>query len=466
MRRCFLCSFGILFASLSVVGEAQLSDDWRTFAPAEPERARSRMDAFTGMTVIEGDPYWRLDLRPNFRFGRLGVGLKAVLLIGAPSSDDPNADTKTRLLTEDGEEWDSPSAYLRAIRFVEWATPRAPLYARYGELFDVRMGHGLLMEGYANLDRRGVRFNLNRKAGGVETLLNNVQDPELLAGRIYVKPLAASEGFLNRFTLGATAVVDTNPFPDADNPKKQTRGVREEDPLFALALDVSYPIFSSEAFLLELYNEAARLSFPSPLPDRDSTAKSGNATGIGLEVSTLRAKLEYRTFQEGFIPTLFGYDYEYLARTPGARLTQGGEVGFDLTNDTTKGYYGAATLSLEEKAFVSAIFEDYNGRGPAGEPRLAARFTETDLLKPVDLRMYYSKRGIGGKDSAGKKQSFFQDLIDLDEKSLFVVELAYHIKGPLQIVLTREYRFRERADGNGYEPIQKTTAQLGLATAF
>jgi hypothetical protein len=451
---------GILLASLSVAGKAQLSDDWRSLAPVEPENARSRMSAFTGLTVIDGDPYWRLDLRPDFRFGKLGVGLKAVLLIGAPSSDDPTADTTTKILTEDGEPWDSASAYLRAIRFVEWATPRAPLYARFGELFDVRVGHGLLMEGYSNLDRRGVRLNLNRKAWGVESVLNNVNAPELVAGRVYVKPLAASESFLNRFTIGATAIVDTNPFPDADDPKTKGPGITDEDSLLAFAADVSYPILYSESFVLELYNEAARISFPSPLPQADATTKSGNATGVGLEVSSLRAKLEYRTFQKGFVPTLFGYDYEFIARTPGRR----GE--FVLTSDTTKGYYGSATLSLMEKAFVSAIFEDYNGTGPASDPRLAARFTETDLLEQVDLRMYYSKRGIGGTDSEGQEQSFLEDLVDLDEKSLFVVELAYNIKGPLQVVLTREYRFRARADGDGYEPIKKMTAQLGIATEF
>lgn len=456
-----LLGLGIVFA-----GKAQVSEDWRSFSPGEPISAQTRMSAFTGLALIDGDPYWRVDLRPEFRLGRLGVGLKAVLLVGAPSSDDPNAETQTKILTEDGEEWNSLSAYLRAIRFLEWASPRAPFYARYGELFDVRIGYGLLMEGYANFDRRGIRLNLNRRAWGVETVLNNVKTPELLGGRFYLKPFAASEGFLNRFTLGATLLADINPFPDAENPQTKTSGVTEEDPLLATAVDLSYPLVSSESFLLTLYDEAARIAFPSAQRDTPSTAKFGNATGVGLEFASLRAKLEYRTFQAGFVPTLFGYDYEYLARTPGARRAPTGEVGFNLSHKTTRGYYGNATLSLMEKAFVSAIFEDYNGEGPSGEPRLAARFTESDLLEPVDLRLSYLKRGIGGVDRSGKEQSFLEDLVDLDEKSLFVVELTYRIKGPLHVVVTREYRFRERADGNGYEPIKKTNVQLGIATEF
>lgn len=452
----------LLWAGIALAGKAQVSEDWRSFSPAEPPLAKTRMSAFTGLAVVDGNPYWRMDLRPEFRFGQLGVGLKAVLLVGAPSRDDPHVETKTKILTEDGEEWNSLSAYLRVVRFLEWASPRAPFYTRYGELFDVRIGHGLLMEGYANFDRRGIRLNLNRKGWGVETVLNNVKTPELFGGRVHVKPVAA--GFLSRVTFGATLLTDINPFPDAGTP--DTSGVTEEDPLLATAVDLSYPLVSSESFLLTLYDEAARIAFPSAQRDIPSTAKFGNATGIGLEFASLRAKLEYRTFQAGFVPTLFGYDYEYLARTPGARRTPAGEIGFDLSHKTTRGYYGNATLTLTEKAFVSAVFEDYNGTGPSGEPRLAARFAESNLLEPVDLRLYYLKRGVGGVDRSGKKQSFLEDLVDLDEKSLFVVELAYRIKGPFQVVVTREYRFRERADGNGYEPIKKTNVQLGIATEF
>lgn len=439
---------------------ARAQGDTSALAPTLPAATSSSLNAFTGVTVIDGDPYWRVDLRPDFRFGRVGIGMKAVLLVGQPSGDDPDADTKTKLLTEDGEEWDSLGSYLRAIRYIEWATPRAPFYARYGELFDVRVGHGMLMEGYSNFDRRGARLNLDRGSWGAETMLNNFDKPELFGGRAFIRPLAGTESLLNRLTLGATALVDINPVPDADGAK--SAGITDEDPLIAYAGDAAFPLVRSESMLLELYNEVAATSLPSISDAGELTteAKMGDAVGIGLDVASLRAKLEYRTMQAGFVPTLFGYDYEYLARTPDHG------IWFDPTRTATNGYYGSATMSYQEKAFVGAIFEDYNGDGPDGDPRLSARFVETTLLEPVDVRAFYTKRGIGGVDSKNEEQSFFEDLVDLDEKSLFVVEIAYNIQGPMQLVLTREYRFRERADGEGFEPIKKTTAQIGISTSF
>jgi hypothetical protein len=454
-RAACVIAAAFLFVEATPMLAQELPDDADILPPVpSDEAAVQRVSAFTGLTVIGDEAFWRVDLRPSFAVGRLGVGLKGVLLVGSSADGEG-----TELLTEDGEEWDA-GAVLRSVRYVRWATPRAPLYAMYGELFDARIGHGLLMEGYANYDRRGLRLNVNRGLWGVETLLNDVRDPALFGGRAYVRPLAVLDagGVLRRLTVGATYLTDVNPYPDSG--AEGVPGVADEDALLAYAADISYPLVATESVLLEVYDEAARLSFPDERPDRPAETRSGNATGVGFELSPVRAKLEYRTFEAGFVPTLFGSNYEYVARTPGlgARL--------DPADDSTSGVYGSASLRIGEQAWIGAIFEDYDGSGPASDPRLSARFVETDLLEDVDVQAYYSKRGIGGTDAEGEPQSFLQDLVDLDEKSLLVVSVGYRVSGPLQVRVVREYRFRRRPDGPGFEPIRKTTVQLGLALAF
>lgn len=454
-RLAVACGLMLAFGALA---HAQLSvGDLRNMSPSVETLQPARMTAFTGLTVIDGDPYWRVDLRPDFSFGRLGIGLKGVLLIGTPENEDA-----TRMLTEDGEEWDSFGAYLRSVRYVRWAYPRSPFYALYGELFDVSIGHGMLMEGYSNLDRRGARLNVNRRVWGVETVVNNFDAPELFGVRAYFRPLRLANietPILNRLVVGGTHLIDTNPIPD-----HEVGGVIagvDEDSLHTFAVDISLPIISSDSLLVELYDELALEMLP--VLGGEAEDVTGNAVGIGLEVSKLHAKLEYRTFDAGFEPSLFDYDYEARARTD-ASLLGGGVQGtqFNPANDSTKGVFGKASLNVLDQVHLSGLYEDYNGNGPNSDPKLGLRLVETDLIQEVDVRAFYIKRGIASSED----ESFLEDLVDLDEKSLFVVEVAYNIAGPVQVLLTREFRFRERADEDGFETIQKTSVQLGLSLGY
>ena len=102
-----------------------------------------------GLSVIDGLPYFRTQAQPDISLpGKLGFGLDLVVLIG-------EKDGKVSILAEDGEAWDSFSTYMRAIRYVRYGLPSDPLYLRYGELDLVTIGHGFIMSGYSNHDRRG-----------------------------------------------------------------------------------------------------------------------------------------------------------------------------------------------------------------------------------------------------------------------------------------------------------------------
>ncbi|MBT7096563.1 hypothetical protein HN937_04255, partial [Candidatus Poribacteria bacterium] len=255
---------------------------------------------------------------------------------------------------------------------------------------------------------------------------------------------------LNRLAVGASYLTDVDPIPSHE----------DEDALQTYALDASIPIISTDSLLVEVYDELAFESLP--VLGAESEDVSGNAVGIGLEVSKLHAKLEYRTFDAGFEPSLFDYNYEARART--ADLLEGGVQGiqFNPANDATKGVFGKASLNVLDQVHLSGLYEDYDGDGPNSDPKLGLRLVETDLIQEVDLRAFYIKRGISSSDD----ESFLEDLVDLDEKSLFIVEVAYNIAGPVQVLVTREFRFRERKDEDGFETIQKTNVQIGLSLGY
>jgi len=90
----------------------------------------SNFTGYTGLTVIDAIPFYRIALTPNLDLGKIGVGLDLVFLY--------NPDEGFR--AEDGEKWDSVSDYLRAIRYVRYGHLRDPIYARYGALDHVSLG--------------------------------------------------------------------------------------------------------------------------------------------------------------------------------------------------------------------------------------------------------------------------------------------------------------------------------------
>ena len=438
-----------------------------------------------GLTFIGTSPYIQLQAQPNFPLGKFNIGLDLVVLY------DPYAtDTGTQFLAEDGESWDSPSTWLRLIRYVSYAQPYDPFYFRLGEFDYLTIGHGSIMSGYSNYDRRGLRVNLRKSNNryGVETMLNDLGNPTIFGGRLFYRPLLRPENnnFLTRFELGGTYLTDIDPTPQED----------EKDPLTALGVDAGFPIIERSTFRLDLYNDFAVLNTllkepgdmseePEELLETEPTEQGptrrlesapiggavtntattefawGNAVGIGFAVPQISFKFEYRTFGEGYIPTVFDYTYE------SAKLLPPEPDMFDLleietNNQQRRGFFSQFIWQPVDSAFqFFGTFEDYNN----GSPKLYMVVAGSGLIPRLSWRTFYTKRDIG----AGDETNFFADLFDLDERSGLRVEVRYAIFPPVETVLAREYRFRrvETEDGTSqFERIHKTSFMVGISTDF
>ena len=104
-----------------------------------------------GLTFIDGDAYVQVQLQPDIPLGKIGIGLDLIFLY------NPYADsTEPQILAEDGESWDSPSTWLRLIRYIRYGQPYDPFHLRFGELDYLTIGHGSIMSGYSNYDRAWV----------------------------------------------------------------------------------------------------------------------------------------------------------------------------------------------------------------------------------------------------------------------------------------------------------------------
>jgi len=382
---------------------------------------KGRVSGLTGLTMIKDEngelkPFYRFQLQPELNLDKIGIGFDVVLLY--------NPDEGIR--GEDGEKWDDLGDYLRMVRYLRYGHRRERIYFVYGALDNVFIGHGLIMGGYSNYDRRGLRLDLNSKIAGVETVLNNVSEPSLFGGRAYVRPLVGMDlPLIDRLTIGGTYITDVDPDLNKE----------DEEPFTVYGFDVSLPLLRNELAEVTLYDEAAFINGHG----------RGNATGLGFELPMgARLKVEYRMFGEDFTPTPFNYLYERIKTTDGVESI--------LQEEGKKGIYSLFAWGLPRKVFTWASFEDYVG----DIPKVQAEIIETGLIERVSIRGRYTKLGIEN----------FKDTFDLDEKSAFTLKIGFEVFPPLELVLVHEYRFRQREDGEGYETIHKTSFELGISMNY
>ena len=415
-----------------------------------------------GFTFIDGEPFLRFQVQPEIDLGKVGFGLGLVLLYGS------SADGERTILAEDGETWDDISTLLRVVRYVRYGHLNESFYARFGALDYATIGHGFIMAGYSNYDRRGLRLNLSTKTkrAGIETIVNNVGAPTVFGGRIFVRPLQQEEGgipLLNSLEFGATYLTDIEP----DSSLRP-----DGDPLIALGADVGFPLVHNKTLRLDIYDDVALLNTKPGTKteeiDEVSDVAIGNAIGIGVSLAQALFKVEYRTFGEGFYPTIFDYTYD---ATKGAVPDF---LGMDEGNDEAearRGYFSMLAVRPIPQVNLIATFEDYTNT----EPKLYAGITESGIAERISFRAFYVKRNIGEPDpgfpgQAGSEDpGFLTDLFRLDSKSAFIVRIGYEIFPRFEVALLREYRFRRVEDAAGetrFEPIQKTSVEAGFRFNF
>ena len=420
-----------------------------------------------GFTFVDGDPYLRFQLQPEIDLGKVGFGLDVVVLYTFSADKEEHT-----ILAENGETWGGISSILRFVRYVRYGNLSEPFYARFGELDYVTIGHGFIMSGYSNYDRRGLRLNLSTKTKkeGIEMIINDLGAPTVFGGRMFVRPLQKEDGgipILNNLEFGATYLTDIEPnrIPDDERVPETT----DEDSLIASGVDVGFPLIHNQLLRLDLYDDLAFMNTKSSAAEPGKAEMAiGNAIGLGLSISRALFKVEYRNFGEGFYPTVFDYTY-------GAAKGTGPDfLGMDEDDDEGKpkrGYFSMLAMRSVAKVDFLAAFEDYT----TTEPKLYAGITESGLVDRLSFRAFYVKRNIGEPDpdfpekEGSEDPGFFKDLFRLNSKSAFTVRIGYEILPKFELAIIREYRFQQVEDAEGetrFEPIQKTSFEAGFRLNF
>lgn len=415
-----------------------------------------------GLTFINGNAYVRIQLQPEIPIGKVGLGFDLVLLYNpyAESAED-------QFLAEDGEVWDSASTWLRLIRYISYGDLYDPFYFRLGEFDYLTIGHGSIMSGYSNHDRRGLHLNLRKSDNryGVETMMNDLGNPTIFGGRGFYRPFQRPENnnLLTRTEFGATYITDVDPnYPNGDLHTFNAVGV-----------DVGLPIIEQSAFRMDIYNDYAVQTPPfnpheSMESDDTSVLESdrgsyigdtrneeltwGNATGIGLASTKAIFKFEYRVFSNGYIPSIYDYTYE-----TGIPIFW----GYETSSGARRGFFTQLIIQPLPELQLLGAYEQYDNN----TSKIYLGISESGLVPHLTFRGFYTKRNIGEDGDTG----FFADLIDLDEKSALNMQISYVVIPPVQTIFVHEYRFRrvQTDDGDSkFEPIHTTSIMLGVTTEF
>lgn len=303
--------------------------------------------SFTNNETGEVETYQLLALRPELTLGRFGVGLNLPFnyrFTGGEGRDE------FEVREEDWVPDDDTSfleLYLPKFRYVRYGQKGDDIYVQLGNLPGATLGNGFIVSGYSNElflpDRRisGAVFDFDRALAGeryfgMETMVSNLAAWDLMAGRLYVRPLAGTAlPILPELQLGVTVAADRDPyyFAERDPDSNFYQGAPSDESVLVWGMDVRQPILSRPVISLAAFGD---LVFQED--------RMGGMVGAGGRLlGFLIYGAQIRVTEDNFIPEYFDRTYdrrrlERLARYNEEVSVDGGagwltRIGFSLLGD-------------------------------------------------------------------------------------------------------------------------------------
>ncbi len=327
--------------------------------PLERFDERKTIGGSAGFSHEYDDELFGVSLFGDFRWEPAGFGFLVPLRWLVYDKND-DTDTVMGMPTYD---WDEVRDYVRLVTSAYYGHPGDEVYLYFGPHENRYLGHGTLLGGYFNeirLDRpsRGIYALLQTDWAGGELFTNDVTPPEVVGGRVSLKPwsFVEKESYLNNFELGVTWL------SDIFMPEEITRdleGDRHIDRVFdsAVGLDASFRI------------AAFRWWHATPYVDWNLLRFAGNGIHVGFkncftiplpdDEIHLDTTLEGRVYERNYSPQYFGtfYDIEreyYAFDETKYRVHTSSLLG---SGPWYTGWYGDAVLHITGLFAIGGSFE-------------------------------------------------------------------------------------------------------------
>ncbi|HIA02055.1 MAG TPA: hypothetical protein EYN66_09115 [Myxococcales bacterium] len=392
-----------------------------------------------GWGLVDNDQFLSLNIGTALRWGKLGIGIQAPLRFRVVDKDPQNDGSLRK------EDWDEVSDWTRVLRYVEWGTPKDPIYTRVGVLEGTTIGHGTIVNQYYNVIdadhyQTGVQLHVDLDIAGGQFFVDNMIDPELFGVRGFVRPFQFFKvaPLFKRIGVGLTVVIDgaAPKDPKTLNDKDSTRIINDDGDLVTdsnsvaiLGLDVDWALISTDSFALTPYVDFNVLG---------TTGGTGFHAGILTQAQVTAAvklggRLEYRAVNEDYAPSYVNSWYE-VERVEFLN----GKTKIDYFTDKDKaglegikhGFAATLDLNILKAILLSATYEDYQG------PDNANLLLKLGLpwIASFKLNAYYAKRNFDSINEA----------FDLD-RGLLIAELKWKFAGPFYVyaLYSREWRLNK-----------------------
>ena len=444
---------------------AAASNDFRAGMPgSEPKNS---INAGVGFTNISGQYHVGLTLSPEFNFGKVGFGLHVPLLYGL---DDKKIRT---------EIFKGGVGPLRLIRYVRYGTQkRDPYYFRLGELDQVMMGFGSLVNNYTNsssYEKRkfGLHYDLNyRGIVGLEGMYSDfdARSLNLFAIRPYVRPLATTGiPVVSTLEIGTTFIKDKDQTKIPTSDSTSTTYTFTEPGIGAFGIDAGITVVNVPFIQIDLFGGYSKLNVSSQvLRDTVTTFAAllgaadvltdgfNNGSGISAGVNfrfhfianvlDVDMRIERLSYKDHYLPQFFDTSYELNKDLRILNLGSAEKQG---------GIYGSLTGHIIQKVKLGGslmIPDDISATSPAFV-RLHA-----------DLERVGDKISLHGSYVKGNLATL-KDAFKLDENSLAKVRFIYHMNK--YVMAGVDYYWAFALDENGaYKATSFVSPYFGVSFEF
>ena len=417
---------------------------------------------------IGGESYVGMSLSPEFKIGKVGVGLNVPILYGLDSKS-----FRTEIF-KDGV------GAARLVRYIRYGTQKQdPVYVKVGELNNLMIGYGSLINNYTNstsYEKRkvGLHYDINFEGmAGIEGMYSDF-DPSglnLFVLRPYVRPFSKMPiPIVKTFEIGATFIKDKDQTKRPTSDSTFVTNAFTKPGIGAFGIDAGVtllrvPFVQIDAFmsyaklktsskvltdsLTVIYNSTT--NEPALLSDGFEDA-SGFSYGVNFrlhfiaDVFSTDVRIERLTYGEHYLPQFFDATYE---------LGKDSKILSLANASKTAGIYGSLSGHILQKVIIGGslmIPDDVSETSPA-TVRVHA-----DMERLADKFSLHGSYIKGGLSDLGDAFSF-------DDRSLAKLRVVYHLNKYLATGLDYYWAFAQVSDGS-YKATKFVSPYFGLSVQF
>lgn len=416
--------------------------------------------SFTGgvtYTQIGSNAYVGVVLSPEFRIGKVGVGLSVPILYGL---DDQKVRT---------EIFKGGVGPLRLVRYVRYGAQKTdPVYVKVGELGGTMIGFGGLINNYSNTtsyEKRkvGLHYDLNIMKGliGIEGLYSDF-DPtslNLFAVRPYSRPLIwTTIPVVRTLEIGTTFIKDKDQTVRNGETYTYTKGG-----IGAFGIDMGVVVLSIPFIQIDLFANYSKLNIEDvawpPLsssgdPGYQFMDKAGSGISAGTnfrfhfiaDILSTDIRIERLNYTDNYLPQFFDAIYE---------LNKDAKIGSLIDAKKISGTYGSLTGHILQTVQLggSLLIPDQITAETPATVRVSADVER--LAEKFSMHASYIK---GDLTDLG-------DAFTFDSRSLAKVRFIYHMNKFLATGVDYYYYWEQRENGE-YKATKYVMPYFGVSIQF